>query len=155
MARSDDSSINTLCSRTEEPVICRACLQADPNSKSADGQGLALMAISCAERDTTFLHGDTFNLLQNATGHLKGILDDCTQRSFLAQQEFLPAARYVQEGQYDSAIDVIAEEIIPSVMYCLKLFDQNPEWPVPQLVLAGTVASNQTCRNAVEILRSI
>ncbi|XP_028793006.1 uncharacterized protein LOC114748721 [Neltuma alba] len=116
MATSDESLISTLCSKTEEPVICRECVQADPSSKSANGQGLALIAIACAERDTTFLRRHS---------------------SFFRMQ-----------GHYDSAIKA-------SVIYCLKLFERTPELPVPQQVLAGTVASNQTCRNAVEILSSI
>ncbi|XP_028793383.1 uncharacterized protein LOC114749078 [Neltuma alba] len=91
---------------------------------------------------------DTFKLLQNAMGESKRILHDCTQHSLLAQKQFPPVAHYVQEGHYDSAIKA-------SVIYCLKLFEQTPELPVPQQVLAGTVASNQTCRNAVEILSSI
>lgn len=126
IGKSDDSLINTLCSKTEEPVICKECMQADPSSKSKNGQGLALIAISCAERDTTLMHEYTHNLLQNSTGQLKGIIDDCTQHSSLAKQEFKPVAGYVQNGRYDSAIDVIEEEIIPSVMYCLTKFQNCP-----------------------------
>ncbi|KAF7822681.1 pectinesterase inhibitor-like [Senna tora] len=155
LVKSEDSLIDKLCSKTQEPVLCKDCLRADPTSNSTDERGLALIAIGCAEKDTTLFHDDTFSLLQNATGKLKEILNDCAQNSFLAKEDFPPVARYVREGDYNTAKDVIAHEIIPFVIDCLKTFDKTPELPVPQRVLAGTVASNQTCTNAVQILSSV
>lgn len=119
------------------------------------GLELALMALDCAERDTTHLQNDTFGLLQNATGELKEALDQCSGNSFLAQQEYSPVRGYVQQGDYKSAADVITGDIIPYVASCLQAFDQAPDLPVPPLVLAGTLASNQTAKIAASILTNI
>ncbi|KAJ1403471.1 Pectinesterase inhibitor domain [Sesbania bispinosa] len=156
LVRSDQNLINTLCGKTEETSICTECLKSDPKSNSADGKGLALIALGCAEKDTTYLHEDSLRLIQTSdTIVLKNILDGCATHSFMAQQKFSPVARYVQQGNYGAAKDIITGDIIPLVNYCLEMFNDAPNLAVPQQVLAGSVASNQTCKNAAGILSNL
>ncbi|KAI9085933.1 hypothetical protein K1719_032010 [Acacia pycnantha] len=155
VVNSDDKLIATLCGKTDEPKICQDCLHSDPNGSSADPPGLAVIALGCAERDTTQLQEQTTQLAKNATGKLKKALDQCSDDSFKAQQDFEPLKRNVREGYYKNAKDVLTGETIPHILACLKAFDEFPDLPVPSSVIIGTVASNQTSQNAASILANI
>ncbi|XP_028798537.1 uncharacterized protein LOC114753986 [Neltuma alba] len=166
VANSDDRLIATLCGKTDEPKICQDCLHSDPNGSSANAQekprenslfltGLAVIALDCAERDTRQLQEETTKLTRNATGKLEQALKQCSDDSFMAQQDFDPLKRYVGEGYYKNARDVLTAETIPHILSCLKAFDEFPDLPVPSSVIAGTVASNQSSQNAASILASI
>ncbi|XP_061358206.1 uncharacterized protein LOC133302450 [Gastrolobium bilobum] len=156
MIKSDENLINTLCAKTEKPDNCKGCLEAEPKSNSADSQGLALIAVKCAEKDTTYLHEDSLKLIPNSTTNLlTSVLKGCAAYSSKAQQMFLPVAHYVQERNYSAALDVMTEDIIPLVNYCLELINHAPDMVVPPLVLGGVVVTNQSCTNAAGILSNL
>lgn len=157
VVKSDEDLIGKLCSKTEEPVICRDCLNSDPSSKTADAHALALIAINCAQMDTYKTYRDVFKLYSETPDktQLKEFLNQCSSRTVDAAGNFDSVHRYAAALDYDSAKIVINENILPQVNYCIKQFDQAPTLPVPKEVLAGTTAVNQDCKNVLEILNSI
>ncbi|KAH7512595.1 uncharacterized protein LOC107409440 [Ziziphus jujuba] len=158
LIKSDEDLIRKLCSKTEEPVICRDCLNSDPNSKPADSHALALIAINCAQTDTSKMFHDVFKLYNETPDktQLKEFLNECSWRTTDAAGNFDAVLRYAAALDHDSAKTVVNENILPQVNYCIKQFDdQAPTLPVPEEVLAGTIAVNQDCKIVLGILNSI
>ncbi|EEF39125.1 C, putative [Ricinus communis] len=161
IAKGCDALIQTLCSKTEEPVLCKDCFNRNPESKTADAKGLVLISIQCGEYDAELLHNYTFNLWENtpeSKTELKQVLDTCSSQTLLGHDSFRGATVAVEEGVFDwrgYAIDQITREVAPFLNRCLEVFKEHPQLAVPQYILAGTVSVNQDIAIILGILKNI
>lgn len=154
-AKPDAALIRNLCGRTEQPVICSACLNSDSASRTANGRGLAVIAVGCAERNTRAMAqriGDISRRTPNSP--VKTLLNDCWFSTGYAAGNFPGIRSAVQGGDYARARNGV-EISIRNVNSCLAGFDKNPSVSVPSEVLAGTVAAVQSCRIVLGILNNI
>lgn len=152
--------ITKLCSKTEEPVICRDCLNSEAKSgDKADSHALAIAAVNCAQTDTSYMYRDVFRLYNETPENntkLKSFLNECSWRTMDACMLFDAVLRYAAASDYDSAKIIVTENVVPQVSFCLKQFDDEAtSIPVPEQVLAGTVAVNQGCKIVLEIMNII
>ncbi|KAB1216571.1 Cell wall / vacuolar inhibitor of fructosidase 2 [Morella rubra] len=157
-AKSDENLIESLCSKTEEPVICSDCLNSDPTSKAADAHALGLIAVRCAEYDATQLYEVVSNLSLNISGGtpFKTVLDGCSEKMLEAKDDFTGVLRSAEAMDYSTAKGIITDQIQPLANWCLDQFDKLPDLlPVPSMVLAGTEAVNQDCKILLGMLDNI
>ncbi|XP_038896712.1 pectinesterase inhibitor-like [Benincasa hispida] len=154
-AKPDAALIANLCCKTEQPKICSDCLNSGSGSQTADGLGLALIAIGCAEKNTKLMAQRLGGLVRSTPDStLKTLLNDCWLSTGSAAGNFPGIARSVAAGDYAGGRNVL-EITIRNANSCLDNFNKNPSVPVPSEVLAGTVAAAQDCRIISEILNNI
>lgn len=105
------------------------------------------------------MYRDVFKLYNETPENntqLKDFLNECSWRTMDATELFDAVLRYATASDYDSANIVITDNVVPQVNFCLKQFDdQAPSLPVPEQVLAGTIAVNQDCKIVLQIMNNI
>ncbi|CAK7327734.1 unnamed protein product [Dovyalis caffra] len=158
--KSDEALIQNLCHKTEEPVLCTDCLHRDPTSKTADGRGIALITVYCAEYDAQLVYNFTFNLWQNTpkSDPMYDTLDTCSIQFLMAHDNFRGATVAIREGNINwrsIAMDQLTSQVSPFVNRCLDLFKKSPKLPLPSQILAGTIAVNQGIAISMGVLKSI
>uniref|UniRef100_A0A6N2MFI2 Pectinesterase inhibitor domain-containing protein n=1 Tax=Salix viminalis TaxID=40686 RepID=A0A6N2MFI2_SALVM len=142
--KSDEALIQNLCHKTPEPVLCADCLHLDPGSKDADGRGVALITVRCAESDAEQVYNFTFNLWQKTPKSdvaLYNTLDTCSIQFLVAHDSFRGAT--------------LTSQVSPYLNRCLELFKKQPQLPLPNTILIGTEAVNQGIAVSLGILKNI
>ncbi|KAB5534590.1 hypothetical protein DKX38_017676 [Salix brachista] len=159
--KSDEALIQNLCHKTPEPVLCADCLHLDPGSKDADGRGVALITVRCAESDAEQVYNFTFNLWQKTPKSdvaLYNTLDTCSIQFLVAHDSFRGATVALEKGVLNwrgAAMDQLTSQVSPYLNRCLDLFKKQPQLPLPNTILIGTEAVNQGIAISLGILKNI
>ncbi|KAJ4829290.1 hypothetical protein Tsubulata_000985 [Turnera subulata] len=148
VTKSDEALIQKLCHATDQPEVCTTCVHRDPGSATADGKGIAVQTVHCAEYDAEILFNFTFNLWQNTPKQDPSYdtLQICTEQFLLAHDSFRGATVAIQAGGLNwrsVALNEINSQVVPFLNRCLDLYKKNPQLPLPDRILAGTQIVSQ------------
>ncbi|KDO41794.1 hypothetical protein CISIN_1g037300mg [Citrus sinensis] len=111
----ENDLIEATCRKTSYPDLCIKTLRSSPGSSGADVKGLAHIILESASAYCNDTYEQVKKLLNETKDKtMRNCLDVCFQVYDLAIYEIPTAIKYLESGDYDSAVQYANDGIIES-----------------------------------------
>ncbi|KAL9451666.1 hypothetical protein AB3S75_013270 [Citrus x aurantiifolia] len=125
----ENDLIEATCRNTSYPDLCIKTLRSSPGSSGADVKTLAHIILESASAYCNDTYEQVKKLLNETKDKaMRNCLDVCFQVYDLAIYEIPTAIKYLESGDYDSAVQYANDGIIESDT-CESSFSEFPEIP--------------------------
>ncbi|KAF5728198.1 pectinesterase inhibitor [Tripterygium wilfordii] len=110
LVQADHSLIENQCHNANVPATCLQCVESDPEAKTADQIGIAIIVVRCLSNHSSILVTETTKLARKAKDKdSKHVFESCSKGFSTANKYLSDVAAYLTIGEYGKAATSVLE----------------------------------------------